>query len=316
MLIRGRRRKRGGRPRGGRWAAAAVLVGLAWPFSAAVDGGETLLATLAEPGVTESSGLAASRRSPGLLWTHNDSGDGPLLYATDRAGRALGTWTVTGADNVDWEDLAIGPGADGNGAEALYVADTGDNARERTDAAIYRVAEPPPEGTLPDAGPTPTAPAERFPLVFPDGPHDVEALLVHPGTGEVVLIGKEVLGEAGIYRAPLPLRAGEPVALERVGGMALPGLGPTKAVTGGAVSADGRRVVVRTPFLAHEWAIGEGATLAEALADRPQPIVLPPTPRGEAIAYGTDGEMLLTSEGRPCPLFTATASDPVPRDAE
>src|SRR5688500_5814903 len=36
------------------------------------------LAALEDRRVRESSGLAASRRSPGLIWTHNDSGDGPV----------------------------------------------------------------------------------------------------------------------------------------------------------------------------------------------------------------------------------------------
>ena len=31
--------------------------------------------------LTESSGLAVSRTQPGVLWSHNDSGDGPNLYA-------------------------------------------------------------------------------------------------------------------------------------------------------------------------------------------------------------------------------------------
>ena len=31
--------------------------------------------------IDEASGIAASRKNPNVLWTHNDSGDGPLLYA-------------------------------------------------------------------------------------------------------------------------------------------------------------------------------------------------------------------------------------------
>src|SRR5437764_643295 len=53
-----------------------------------------LLARLESREVTESSGIVASRRNPGLFWTHNDSGDGPFVYAFDRAGRARGVWRV------------------------------------------------------------------------------------------------------------------------------------------------------------------------------------------------------------------------------
>ena len=33
--------------------------------------------------IPESSGLALSRRTPGLLWTHNDSGNEPFIFAVD-----------------------------------------------------------------------------------------------------------------------------------------------------------------------------------------------------------------------------------------
>src|ERR1044072_2048451 len=62
------------------------------------------LATLEDQKVRESSGLVASRRSPGLFWTHNDSGDGPFVYAFDRAGRSRGTWRVEGGEAAEWEE--------------------------------------------------------------------------------------------------------------------------------------------------------------------------------------------------------------------
>ena len=40
-----------------------------------------LLLSLAERTLVEVSGIAPSRRSPGLLWMHNDSGDQAVLYA-------------------------------------------------------------------------------------------------------------------------------------------------------------------------------------------------------------------------------------------
>jgi hypothetical protein len=244
----------GGRARraatiGGRWRVlAALLAALSPPLGTTAAAGDAApLAALAEPAITESSGLATSRRAPGVLWTHNDSG-GPILYATDRLGRARGAFAVVGADNVDWEDLAIGPGP--AGTDALYVADTGDNTRHRDDPTIYRVAEPavPDDPAGSSAALTATAPAERFPLVFPDGPRDVESLLVDPATGEVVLVSKETSGDATVYAAALAV--GEPTTLTRVGALSLPGFGPAKAVTGGTVSADRRRVALRTPSVA------------------------------------------------------------------
>src|SRR5687767_14630941 len=41
------------------------------------------LVNLENQSVKESSGIAASRRNAGIFWTHNDSGDGPFIYAFD-----------------------------------------------------------------------------------------------------------------------------------------------------------------------------------------------------------------------------------------
>ena len=118
------------------------LVIIAFPLVASTPShAETVpIAVLADSAVTESSGLAASRRQPGLLWTHNDSGGGPIVFATDERGTALGRFAVPGAENIDWEDLAIGPGVDGN--DALFIADIGDNARSREELVVWQVPEP------------------------------------------------------------------------------------------------------------------------------------------------------------------------------
>src|SRR5215213_4949521 len=99
------------------------------------------LAKLEDGAIDESSGVAASRRNPGLFWTHNDSGDGPFLYAFDRAGGKRGTWRVAGARAFDWEDMAAGPGPQA-GQAYLYVGDIGDNDRSRREIVVYRVTEP------------------------------------------------------------------------------------------------------------------------------------------------------------------------------
>src|SRR5207248_10241087 len=101
--------------------------------------------------------------------------------------------------NVDWEDIAIGPGVDGK--PALYVGDIGDNNRSRDDTAVYRLPEPAvdPGKTMREAT---TAPAERFPYRYPDGHHDAETLLVHPQTKEVFIIAKEGSGVTGVYVYP------------------------------------------------------------------------------------------------------------------
>jgi hypothetical protein len=76
--------------------------------------------------VRETSGLARGRRDSKVLWTHNDSGNQPVLFALSEEGRILGKARVLGATLLDWEDIEAGPCGDGT---CLFIADIGDNAR-------------------------------------------------------------------------------------------------------------------------------------------------------------------------------------------
>ncbi len=131
------------------------------------------------PDLVESSGVAVSRRHPGILWTHNDSGNDPLLFATDTLGRDLGAIVVSGAENRDWEDLAIGPCGS---TVCLYVGDTGDNREVRSSVTLYRVQEP-------ELGAASTQPAEKLELRYPGGARDAEAMYVD-AQGDLYLITK------------------------------------------------------------------------------------------------------------------------------
>ncbi|MEZ6009207.1 MAG: hypothetical protein R3F05_15780, partial [Planctomycetota bacterium] len=57
----------------------------------------------------EVSGIAVSRRNPGVYWVHDDSGGGALLYALAHDGSLRQTYSLA-ATAIDWEDLALGPG--------------------------------------------------------------------------------------------------------------------------------------------------------------------------------------------------------------
>src|SRR5688572_9205357 len=55
------------------------------------------------PAVKESSGIVASRKHPGVFWTHNDGGGSKrqILYAIDRQGKQLAMYLVRGSAMVD-----------------------------------------------------------------------------------------------------------------------------------------------------------------------------------------------------------------------
>ncbi|RJK97917.1 hypothetical protein [Vallicoccus soli] len=250
-------------------AAAAALLLPSAPV-AAVEAAR-LDRTLLDARITESSGLARSGYDDGLLWTHNDSGDGPRLFAVGPDGRTVATAVLRGASAVDWEALARYRGAD---RSYLYVGDVGDNARARREVAVHRVEEPrSPRGDLVLAPRT-------YRLAYEDGPRDAEALLVHPWTGRLYVVSKDYRGGA-VYEAPAALSTTGVNVLRRVA--SAPAL-----VTDGAVLFDGR-VVLRDYVAA--WVsprIGAPATRVPLPASA-QGESLAPAPGSRAVLVGSEG---------------------------
>ncbi|PYS78910.1 MAG: hypothetical protein DMF66_04625 [Acidobacteria bacterium] len=268
-----------------------------------------LLARLESREITESSGIVASRRNPGLFWTHNDSGDGPFIYAFDRAGRARGVWRVEGASADDWEDIASGPGPV-RGQTYIYAGDIGDNYARREQVVLYRFPEPKIEEA--DAAATrasarATEPAEAIRLKYPDGPHDAEALLVHPVSGDIYVVTKAV-GGAGVYK----LSAASAVAGVNMLALVATLRGPDffgTFVTGGDISPDGRRVALCDYAQGYELRLPNSAAQGFDEVWRQTPAVVPLGARrqGESVCYRLDGAALLaTSEGEHPPLYEVT----------
>ena len=259
-----------------------------------------LLGRIDDPDIDESSGLVASRRNPGRLWTHNDSGDDPVVYCLDGQARMCGVWRVTGAEAFDWEDIAAGPGPRA-GEPYLYVGDIGDNIDQRSQIVVYRVLEPTVGGPGPvgtKAAPTPTEKADGLRLRYPDGPHNAEALLVHPVTGDVYVVTKDPRG-AGVYKAAAPVDPATVTTLARLATLRFGG----DVVTGGDVSPDGTRVALCTYSGGEELVLPAWGPFDGIWSEPPAPVTLGPRLQGESIAYRLDGRALLTtSEIYPSPL--------------
>lgn len=70
--------------------------------------------------------------APDSLWWHNDSGDAPRLFLTDRSGAIKNIVYLPQIRNRDWEDIT----ADHQGN--IYIGDFGNNANKRRDLCIYK----------------------------------------------------------------------------------------------------------------------------------------------------------------------------------
>jgi len=286
------------------FTAVVAVVGFGLPSA---DGQADIRCTLADKSINESSGIASASWSDDVVFTHNDSGDAARFFAVDaRTCATTATFTVAGASNVDWEDMARSAAADGT--PVLWLADIGDNGGNRRGVVIYEVNEPAPGAT------GTVAIRSRWALTYPDGAHDAETLLVDPETGRPVIVTKDVT--AGMSRAYRVRSSGsgvlEPLAALDV--RALPGGGlasPAWSLTGGATGYDRRHLVLRSYFAGWLWATSPGEPLATTLARPPQTIDLPLGRQAEALSFSRDdGGIWGTSEGVGSPLFLAPLPQP------
>ena len=234
--------------------------------------------------ITEASGLAISRKHRDLVYVINDSGHAAVVYAVRLStGNVVGATTLGGLRVSDTEALSISSGG------TLWVADTGDNLRQRHDIALYAFDEPGP-------GNHEVRPS-RFGIGFgQDGvAHDIEALMVDPRDGRIYLVTKGLLS-GQILRLPKNL---DPVwsNTAEVVSDAAPGM-----VTDATFTPSGRYALVRSYggvrlFDTNSW-------------KQVDSIDVPSQQQGESIA-GEVGSFLIGTEGRPSPIIRVAMPDVV-----
>ncbi len=252
--------------------------------------------------IRECSGLAVSRIQP-VIWTHNDSGGGPSLYALKGNGELAAVLTLKGVRAQDWEDIAIGPGP--KGTTTLYVGDIGDNYHGRPFICVYIFQEP--KLNL-EAAPK-TWEVSNFiclRLTYPDGAHDAEALMVDPETGGLYILTKEVGARTTVFFTRLPEEGTQAVLTK----LATCSLGRShfsplgKLVTAGDISPSGDKVLVRTYQYVYLFSRPEGKPLSAAFSASPVLLPAPPESQGEAIGFSKSGVSYFTiSEGVNAPVY-------------
>lgn len=259
-----------------------------------------VIATLESDRIRESSGVVSSRCNDGVFWTHNDSGDGPVLYAFDSEGRDLGAWLVRGAGNVDWEDIATSK--DAAGKCRLFIGDIGNNGLERNVLVIYIVEEPEVSTALKKPKITEASEAVRF--SYPDEVSDAETLMVNPTNGDLYVLTKRTSQRAEVFKLPADYSTEKVNVLRMLGPVNLPNR-KDGVLTGGEISSDGKRVILCDYFAGYELTLPGGESEFD-LIWQTTPVILDLGKRrqGEAVCYSTDGESVFaTSEKTNQPLI-------------
>jgi hypothetical protein len=232
-----------------------------------------------DPAITESSGLVDLGES---MVTANDSGHAPVLYVVDSStGRTVGRTTYAGqVEDVE----ALAPGR-GPSAGTIWVGDIGDNAARRASVRVYRVVPRTGDGRVD---------APSYELVYPDGAHDAESLVVDPG-GRLFVITKALLGGT-VYAAPPVLSTAHP---NRLTAVAKVGIWATDA----ALFPDGDHVLVRGYGTAAIYTFPGFVPVAT--------LDLPHQRQGEGVSIGDSGRIRLSSEGRNSPVLEVRLPDRV-----
>lgn len=235
--------------------------------------------TITDPRITESSGLAASHLHPGIYWTHNDSNDGPYIYAVDSAtGRTVARVTLSGVGRPrDVEAISIGPD------DQIYVGDIGDNLGGKWPYVwIYRLSEP---KKLVDQ----TIRATQYVVKYSDGARNAESLVVDPRTGRPYIIDKNENG-GHLFEGPARLSPSGTNIFRPVATIDL-------WATDAAISPNGRQLAVRGYLggIYYDW--NGGRIKREGRLD------VPLQGQGESVTYSLDGTKLLYgSEGSDSPV--------------
>ena len=223
--------------------------------------------------ITESSGLAVSLRHEDVLWTHNDSNNAPEVFAIDGSGELLRSYLVPGAENHDWEDIALDQ--DGN----LYILDNTSREDPEHRNVVYIVQEPDPfeKGEIERS--------RKIDIRFPDGGYDCETLFVWEDT--LYLVTKPWDGSLPrVYRHD---------GLDKNGTARFVGTIPVQAmITGGDISHDGQRIVLSSY---RALIILEGAASPDRLIQT-EPMIYPLN-AGQVEGAAWKGDtLLLTNEQR------------------
>jgi hypothetical protein len=268
-LVSGRQRRRLAAVAG---LAAAVGLAVGWaaaPWAAA----DEVVFRVGDTALSEVAGLARDLDNAVWWLVPSGGGESTTVYGVDETGATTARLTYL-APSLDVSAVAWHAGA-------LYVGDLGDPGQQRATVQVHGLPAT-------DAAADKDVPHETWELVYPDGPHDAQALLIDPA-GRLVVVTADL--DAGLYGAPAELDREGPNPLVRLGDA-------PSGVTDGFYLSD-ELIVLRTDTAVFTLDAATYGVIAEAPVDTP----------GGGVALSADGTGLVVSGQGP---GAAVAAVPVP----
>lgn len=235
--------------------------------------------TLTGGPLKEVSGMADSKRNPGVLWVEEDSGNPPMIYPLSHDGKYGAGIPIVNAVNRDWEDMSLAPGPM-PGVDYIYLADIGDNNQSASEYSFYRFPEPAADAASVTA-------YEKIRFVYADGPHDAEAFLVDPTSRDIFVITKRDVA-SGLYRIPYPQDTSQVSTATLVMKFNYNG------VVSACLSPDGHDVIVKTYTTLYHYSRKSGDSFATTFAAKPDELTYQLEPQGEAVTFSADNSGFYT----------------------
>ncbi|MCF8714992.1 T9SS type A sorting domain-containing protein [Joostella atrarenae] len=266
--------------------------------------------TITNPDINEASGIAASYKTQGAFWVHNDSGDGPNLFLIDSLGNTLTEGSVTNASSNDWEDIAS---FQLNGTSYLVIGDVGDNPRNRSEYRLFIIEEPAydPQSI---SGNTYSI-VKTIKYQYSNGKQNCESVAVDSHTGKIILFSKSHDNEIRyVYELPLSITTGtENLTAELIASL------KSEDTTAMDISNNGHHAAVLTyKDFAYQFIRKENETWQDAFQQPYQIINMPVGRQGEeALAYGTNGaDLYSVREGTSSKIWFLKAKNQMGNNAE
>ena len=262
----------------------------------------TTTGAVADTRLNELSGLAMSVRNPGVMWTHNDSGDSARIFGIEIDGGVRNTVTLESTSVFDAEDIAISHGPN----PEVWLADIGDNIGFRPTVELYHFAEPSADA---DTTVAPEKVTVRYQRPGGNDTYSVDAesfFIDNAGNGYIIEKPRDEKLAWVFKMSASDLRNGKAVAkpiAQITGNTNGRGVGPTAA----DLNADGTALVVKNYSETFVWRFSSRSSIEAVLKARPtSPCKAVAAGLGEAITF--DGRNLVTVEegvGKPIRLSKA-----------
>ena len=230
--------------------------------------------------IPEASGIVASYRNKGYLWTHNDSGDRNRIFLLDANGKGTREFNLEGATNRDWEAISMAQFPEGS---YIYVGEIGDNNAVHAESAIYRVPEP--DITATTAQYVTLKNVQKISFKYPDGPRDAECFLIDQVSKDIFIISKRENSKR-LYKLSYPQSYTQTSTAEFVQELTFSANpGQPSYITDGNVSVDNKEIIIKNYLQIFHWRRNANETIPEALKRTPTILPYMAEPQGEGVCF-------------------------------